>query len=124
TIETARAEGFVTTLAGRIRPLPELADENRGMRAFGERIAVNTPIQGTAADLMKMGMIAVDQMLRREGLKTLMVIQVHDELVFEGPARELDDFLPAAREALATALPLAVPVEVHASRGPNWADLE
>jgi DNA polymerase-1 len=124
TIEDARANGFVTTLAGRIRPLPELADENRGMRAFGERIAVNTPIQGTAADLMKMGMIAVDRMLQRERLETLMVIQVHDELVFEGPAKELDAFLPAARELLATALPLDVPIEVHSSRGPNWADLE
>ncbi|MFN0150737.1 MAG: DNA polymerase I [bacterium] len=124
TIAAARQSGFVATLAGRIRPLPELVDPNRGMQAFGERIAVNTRIQGTAADLMKIGMLAVDEILQRERLETLMVIQVHDELVFEGPVAELDSFLPRAGDALSRALPLDVPVEVHVSRGPNWADLE
>jgi DNA polymerase-1 len=72
---------------------------------------------------MKMGMIAVDAILREAGRETLMLLQVHDELVFEGPPRELDEFLPRAREALRSSLPLSVPIEVHVGRGPNWADL-
>jgi len=123
TIAEARASGRVTTLAGRIREVPELASSNRATQALGERLAVNTRIQGTAADILKLAMIAVDRILLEERLATLMVLTVHDELVFEGPPAELDLFVPRAAAAMRAAFPLSVPVDVHVSRGPNWADL-
>jgi DNA polymerase-1 len=123
TIVDARAKGFVTTLAGRVRRIPELASSNRGVQALGERLAVNSRIQGTAADLIKMAMIAIDATLQKEGLETLMILQVHDELVFEGPPAGLDAFLPRAAEAMRAPIALSVPIDVHVGRGPNWADL-
>jgi DNA polymerase-1 len=123
TIVEARAKGFVTTMAGRVRHIPELASANRGVQALGERLAVNSRIQGTAADLIKMAMIAIDAMIETERLECLMILQVHDELVFEGPPRALDAFRPRAADAMRAPAALSVPIEVHVGRGPNWADL-
>ncbi len=123
TIAEARTKGFVTTMAGRVRYVPELASTNRGVQALGERLAVNSRIQGTAADLIKMAMIAIDATIEEERPECLMILQVHDELVFEGAPRALDAFLPRAADAMRAPLALSVPIDVHVGRGPNWADL-
>jgi DNA polymerase-1 len=91
------------------------------MRAFGERTAMNHPMQGTAADIMKLAMIEVDRRLRAEQFRSRMVLQVHDELVFECPAGEVERLSAMAREAMSGVASLAVPLDVSVASGPNWA---
>ena len=88
TLEQVRRDGFVRTMFGRMRPIPEMESRNPNKRGFAERTAINTPLQGTAADLIKMAMIAIDRQLADRKLKTRMILQVHDELIFEVPASE------------------------------------
>jgi DNA polymerase-1 len=107
---------------GRRRPVPELASSNWNLRSFGERIAMNHPMQGTAADIMKLAMIEVDRRLRAEGLESRMVLQVHDELVFEAPPDEMDALRALVREAMCGVAELVVPIEVSVGAGPNWAE--
>lgn len=121
TIAEAHREGFATTLFGRKRRIPELVSSNFNLRAFGERTAMNHPMQGTAADIMKLAMIEVDRRLREEGFAARMVLQVHDELVFESPASEIERLSAMASEAMAGVADLAVPLDVSVASGANWA---
>lgn len=121
TVATAHRDGFAVTMYGRKRRIPELRSSNYNLRAFGERTAMNHPMQGSAADVMKLAMIEVDRRLRAEGLKSRMVLQVHDELVFEAPADEVSALAALAREAMAGVVGMHVPLEVSVASGTNWA---
>ena len=122
TIETTRQNGYVETMAGRRRPLPDISASNHLSRANAERIAINTPIQGSAADLMKIAMINVHESLQKENLKSKMLLQVHDELVFEAHPEEIDILSRLVREGMSTAMELKVPLEVDISSGLNWLE--
>jgi DNA polymerase-1 len=120
TIQTAKTNGYVTTLFGRRRFIPELASSVAAVRNFGERMAVNTPIQGTAADLIKLAMINIQRRLTREHMRSKMILQVHDELVFEVPDQEIAAMKVLVREEMEGVLTLAVPVKVDVGTGKNW----
>jgi DNA polymerase-1 len=120
----ARDQGFVTTLLGRRRYLPELTARNGALRAAGERMAINMPIQGTAADGMKLAMVRMDAALRDRGMRSQMLLQVHDELVFETDADELPALAALAKEIMEEALPLDVPLEVDLKAGENWEGMD
>ncbi len=124
TLEKARRDQKVSTLFGRIRPIPDINSKNPTQRGFAERTAVNTPLQGTAADLIKVAMIQIDEEIRKLGLKSRMTLQVHDELVFEVPDHEVDAMKSMVREHMEQAHPLAVPLLVEIGVGLNWRDLE
>jgi DNA polymerase-1 len=124
TLEVARREQRVKTLFGRIRPIPDINSKNVNMRGFAERTAVNTPLQGTAADLIKLAMISIDEELRRRKLKSRMLLQVHDELVFEVPQAEVDTMRELVREKMENVHSLSVPLLVEIGVGPNWRDLD
>jgi DNA polymerase-1 len=124
TLEEARREMKVRTLFGRVRPIPDINSKNANQRGFAERTAVNTPLQGTAADLIKVAMIRIDAALRERGLKSRMTLQVHDELVFEVPENEVEVMQPLVREHMEKVHALAVPLQVEMGVGPNWRDLE
>jgi DNA polymerase-1 len=124
TKQQARREQKVHTLFGRVRPIPDINSKNFNARGFAERTAVNTPLQGTAADLIKLAMIRIDEELRRRGLRSRMTLQVHDELVFEVPESEADTMRELVRERMENVHPLTVPLKVELGLGPNWRDLE
>ena len=124
TLAEARREQRVKTLFGRIRPIPDINSKNPNMRGFAERTAVNTPLQGTAADLIKLAMIRLDEEIRRRRLKSRMTLQVHDELVFEVPEAEIETMRNLVREKMEKVHPLRVPVIVEIGVGKNWRDLE
>ena len=124
TLEEARRDLKVRTLHGRVRPIPDINSKNANQRGFAERTAVNTPLQGTAADLIKVAMIRIDAALRDRGLKSRMTLQVHDELVFEVPESEVGTMQSLVREHMEKAHTLAVPLLVEMGVGPNWRDLE
>jgi DNA polymerase-1 len=121
TIAEAHKTGYAETLFGRRRPIPELRNSNFNLRSFGERTAMNHPMQGTAADLMKLAMIEVDRRLFTEGYESRMVLQVHDELIFEAPVGELERLSAMVGAAMAGVAQLAVPLDVGVGSGPNWA---
>jgi DNA polymerase I len=120
----ARDQGFVTTLLGRRRYLPELTARNGALRSAGERMAINMPIQGTAADGMKIAMVRVDAALRSRELRSRMLLQVHDELVFETDDAELPTLAALVKEIMEAALPLDVPLEVDLKVGSNWEEMD
>jgi DNA polymerase-1 len=120
----ARDQGFVTTLLGRRRYLPELTARNSALRSAGERMAINMPIQGTAADGMKIAMVRMDAALRERGLRSRMLLQVHDELVFETDEEELPTLAALATEVLEGALPLDPPIEVSLKVGTDWETMD
>ncbi len=124
TLEEARREQKVKTLFGRVRPIPDINSKNANQRGFAERTAVNTPLQGTAADLIKLAMIRIDTALIERGLRSRMTLQVHDELVFEVPEAEIDAMNSLVREQMEKVHPLTVPLLVEIGVGPNWRDLE
>ena len=124
TLEKARRDQKVSTLFGRIRPIPDINSKNPTQRGFAKRTAVNTPLQGTAADLIKVAMIRIDEEIRKRGLKSRMTLQVHDELVFEVPEHEVDAMKSLVREHMEQAHSLAVPLLVEIGVGLNWRDLE
>jgi DNA polymerase-1 len=124
TLEDARREQKVTTLFGRVRPIPDINSKNINQRGFAERTAVNTPLQGTAADLIKIAMIRIDALMRERGLKSRMTLQVHDELVFEVPEREVETVRTLVRDEMENVHPLTVPLRVEVGVGNNWRDLE
>ena len=123
TLEQTRKDGFVRTMFGRLRPIPDIESRNPNQRGFAERTAVNTPLQGTAADLIKLAMIALDHKLAERGLKTRMVLQVHDELLFEVPADEKDEVAELVRSEMEDVVKLNVPLVADLGFGPNWRDL-
>ncbi|MCK4271050.1 DNA polymerase I, partial [bacterium] len=120
TIQQAQKKGYVTTLLNRRRYLPELNSDRSSMVAFAKRTAVNTPIQGTAADLIKVAMIEIDRELRGRGWQAKMIIQIHDELVFEIPKEELNQVSEMIRSKMENALSLKVPIKVDIGVGKNW----
>ena len=122
TIADAHANGFVTTLYGRRRDLPAIHSRNFMQRSFAERMAMNTPIQGTAADLIKIAMIRADEALRKEKVKSRILLQVHDELVLEVTADEIDAVSELLRTAMSGAAELHVPLAVDVHTGKNWAE--
>lgn len=123
TIEKARALGYVSTLMGRRRYIPDINNVNRNVRSFAERAAVNMPIQGIAADIMKLAMIRVHGALADSGASSRMLLQVHDELLFEVPPGELAKVAELVRDGMEHAYRLAVPLKVDVKSGPNWAEM-
>ena len=121
--QEARSQGYVSTLLGRRRYLTDIHSNNRQVREASERMAINMPIQGSAADLMKLGMVRTAQVLRRSGLSARMLLQVHDELVFEAPAEEVAEVGRLARDGMGGAFELKVPLVVDLKAGANWRDL-
>jgi DNA polymerase-1 len=124
TLDQARRDQKVTTLFGRVRPIPDIHSKNSNLRGFAERTAVNTPLQGTAADLIKIAMIRIDAELRERKLRSRMLLQVHDELVFEVPEDEVDTMKRLVSERMENVHALKVPLRVEVGVGPNWRDLE
>jgi DNA polymerase-1 len=118
----AHRNGFVKTLYGRIRPIPELKSPNMGVARLGENVAINSPVQGTAADIMKRGMLRVEQALRAQKLKTEILLQVHDEIVLEGPASEAALVRELVKLELERAAELSVPLVVEVGQAANWLD--
>jgi DNA polymerase I len=123
TIEETRRAGSVRTLFGRMRPIPDIESRNANQRGFAERTAINTPLQGTAADLIKLAMITIDRKLAEQKLRTRMVLQVHDELLFEVPEGETESITPLVKEAMENVIQLKVPIEADLSFGDNWRDM-
>jgi DNA polymerase-1 len=120
----ARKAGATRTLFGRTRPVPEITSPQPNLRNFAERTALNTPLQGTAADLIKLAMIAIARQLAEQKFKSKMILQVHDELLFEAPHDELDRLRPLVRKAMEHVHELAVPLVVDLKAGPNWRDMK
>ncbi len=124
TLEQARRDGFVRNLFGRKRPIPDLLSKNPNLRGFAERTAVNTPLQGTAADLIKIAMLRLDHEISARGLQAKMLLQVHDELVLESPVDEVETVKALVKECMEGAYELSVPLDVEVSVGGNWRDME
>jgi DNA polymerase-1 len=124
TLDQARRDQKVSTLFGRVRPIPDIHSKNFNLRGFAERTAVNTPLQGTAADLIKLAMIRIDADLRERKLRSRMLLQVHDELVFEVPEDEIDTIKQLVVQQMEHVHELKVPLKVDVGIGPNWRDLE
>jgi DNA polymerase-1 len=122
TVEQARIAGRTSTLMGRIRLLPEIGSSNHNQRQFAERTAINTPIQGTAADLLKVSMIRIDERLRRERRRAAMLLTVHDELVFEVPPGEIEAVRAMVQEEMEGVQELKAPLKVNLAEGQNWAE--
>ncbi|MDI6872979.1 DNA polymerase I [Candidatus Solincola sp.] len=119
-VEEATRTGYVTTLLGRRREIPELLEGNHRLRRLGERLAFNTPIQGSAADIIKVAMVRVHRRIRQEGLTSRMILQVHDELVFDVEKGEEEAVEELVREEMENAYPLEVPLRVEVGKGPSW----
>jgi DNA polymerase-1 len=119
-VQIARKQGYVTTLLNRRRYLPEILDRNFNRRSFAERTAMNTPIQGTAADIIKKAMVILDEKMVEMGLTSRMLLQVHDELVFEVPPHEIEIMKRLVPEVMEHAIELNVPLKVDVSFGPTW----
>jgi len=122
TIRDARKTKRTSTLLGRIRLLPDINSSNKNVREFAERTAINTPIQGTAADLIKLAMINVDAAFRERGLRAAMLLSVHDEIVFEVPPEELETVKNLVKEIMEGIWELKVPLKVNVVLGSNWAE--
>ncbi len=123
-LEETRATQQVRTLFGRVRPIPDIQSRNPNLRGFAERTAVNTPLQGTAADLIKVAMIRIDRKLREQKLKTKMTLQVHDELLFDVPEDEIDAVRSLVKQEMENVIELNVPIVADVGVGQNWRDLK
>lgn len=119
-VENAKEKGYAVTLFGRRRPVPELKSSNFMQRNFGERVAMNAPIQGTAADIMKIAMIDVHKELKKRNMKSRMILQVHDELLIEAECSEVDEVKEILRDKMENAVKLSVPLIVDMHTGKNW----
>ncbi|TPX05439.1 DNA polymerase I, partial [Schumannella luteola] len=119
-VEQARVDGYTTTIFGRRRPFPDLVSTNRVLRDNAERQALNSPIQGSAADIIKRASIDIDADIRDKGLESRMLLQVHDELVFEVVEGEQDAMAEIVRSRMEGAAELSVPLVVQVGTGPNW----
>ncbi|MGH9756591.1 MAG: DNA polymerase, partial [Candidatus Acidiferrales bacterium] len=119
-----RQSGATKTLFGRIRPIPEIDSPQPNLRSFAERTAMNTPMQGAAADLIKLAMIELDRRLPEENLQSRMILQVHDELLFEAPEKEIPALAKLVKEVMEGAHEFRVPILVESKTGPNWRDMK
>ena len=118
----ARADGYVTTMLGRRRYIPELAAKNKNLQAFGERVARNSPIQGSSADIIKIAMINVDRRLKEQGLEAKLLLQVHDELLIESKRECAEEVLALLKSEMESAVALSLPLKVEAAIGENWLE--
>ena len=121
-IALAQQKGYVETLKGRRRYIPDINSKNMTVRGFAERNAINAPIQGTAADMIKLAMLRVHKRLKKEQLKASMILQVHDELIIDVPKEELEKVKALLIEEMTKAMPLQVPILVEAGQGNNWLE--
>jgi DNA polymerase-1 len=121
-VKTAEEKGYVTTILGRRLPIPDIGSGNGNVRAFAQRNAINYPIQGSAADIIKLAMVKVFARIKREGLKSRLIMQVHDELVFEAPEEEKVVLEKLVRHEMEHAVPLRVPLKVDINHGSNWSE--
>ena len=121
-VKDAKESGYSVTMFGRRRPIPELSSGNFMQRSFGERVAMNAPIQGTAADIIKIAMVRVDERLRKEGFRSRLILQVHDELLIETAAEEIEQVREILSTEMRQAAKLAVELEIDLSTGDNWYD--
>ena len=121
-VKAGKERGYVETLMGRRRYLPELSSSNFNVRAFGERCAMNSPIQGTAADIIKLAMIAVARRIREERLHARLILQVHDELIVEAPEDEVERVKALLRECMEGVVALKVPLRADISTGGDWRE--
>ena len=121
-VAQGKAEGYSVTMYGRRRPLPELSSPNYNRRQFGERAAMNTPVQGAAADIIKIAMNAVHRRLAEEGLAARLILQVHDELIVEAPEAEQEQVSALLRECMENAASLRVPLVADVHAGRSWFD--
>jgi DNA polymerase I len=121
-VELARRQGYVETLFKRRRYIPEIKERNFNQRAYGERNAQNSPLQGSAADLIKLAMVRIHRAIRERGLQGRMLLQVHDELVFEVPPEEVQILAELVRQQMENVTPLRVPLVVDVGTGPNWLE--
>jgi DNA polymerase-1 len=124
TKQLARREGNVKTLLGRRRPIPEINSQNRVMREAAERMAINMPVQGTSADIIKKAMVDIYREMLKRKLKSRMLLQVHDELVFEVPEAELEEMQSFVPDMMVNAVKLSIPMKVAYSIGRNWGEME
>ena len=118
--EQAKIKGYTETMFGRRRYIPEIKSNNYMVRKFGERAAMNTPIQGTAADIMKIAMIKVYNRIKAENLKSNIILQIHDELLVEAPLEEEEEMKKILQEEMESAAKLSVPLKVEIERGNSW----
>ena len=116
----AKEKGYAVTLFGRRRPVPELESSNFMQRSFGERVAMNAPIQGTAADIIKIAMIRVSDEMKKQNMKSRMILQVHDELLIEAAEEEVDEVKKILKEEMEHAASLSVPLLADMHTGKNW----
>ena len=121
-VNKAKEDGYVTTILGRKRHIPEIRSQNYNIRSFGERAAMNMPLQGSSADIIKVAMLRVDRRLKKEGLRSKMVLQVHDELVLDVPEAELEIVSAMLKEEMERAIELRVPLIAEVSTGKSWYD--
>lgn len=121
-VQTAREQGYVTTILGRKLPIADIDSSNGNLRSYAERNAINYPIQGSAADIIKQAMLGVDRAIRAEGLKSRLIMQVHDELVFEVPEAELEQMKLLVEREMSQAVSLKVPLKVDMNWGKNWSE--
>ena len=121
-VKDAKQKGFVSTLLQRRRYLPEITSRNFNLRSFAERTAMNTPIQGSAADIIKKAMIDMADRLSSEGLRTRLLLQVHDELIFEAPPEEIEKLKEIVPDVMENCIELKVPLKVDYAYGPTWFD--
>ncbi|MDD5565867.1 MAG: DNA polymerase I [Candidatus Omnitrophica bacterium] len=123
-VEKAQQDGYVSTLLGRRRYLPQIRNTQAGIRQFAQRQAINTPIQGSASDMIKLAMVHIHRQINKKNLRTKMILQIHDELLFEVPQEELAEALPLFKERMENVLPLSVPVKVDLKVGKNWLEMK
>jgi len=123
-IAKAKKDGFVTTILGRRRYIPEINNKNQGIRQFAERQAINTPIQGSASDLIKLAMIEIHNQIKSKRLKGQMILQIHDELVFDVSTQEISEFINLIKDRMENVLKLDVPIRVDIKKGKNWLEME
>ena len=124
TLAKARREGFVETEFKRRRYIPDIVSKDPRARSFAERTATNAPIQGTASDIIKIAMIEIEKEIGREALRSRMILQVHDELLFDVPSAELSKMTELVREKMQGAVNFKVPMKVDVKVGPNWLDMK
>ncbi|MDD5669527.1 MAG: DNA polymerase, partial [Candidatus Omnitrophica bacterium] len=123
-IHKAEKDGFVTTILGRRRYIPDIGSKNQGVRQLAQRQAVNTPIQGSASDLIKAAMVKINEEFKKRKIQTEMILQIHDELLFNVPKRELKSIVSLVKEIMEHVWSLDVPIKIDIEAGKNWLEME